>query len=75
MLTRPALVAFGRELRAARRHARLSMPELAYRAGITRQWLFKIERGDNVKLDTIVLLAHALGCQVSDFFPHKSPWN
>jgi transcriptional regulator with XRE-family HTH domain len=68
-------VAFGRELRAARTHAGLSKQALATRAGMTRQGLLKIERGENVTLTSIVLLAKAIGCQVSDFFPHRAPWS
>lgn len=74
LLTRPALAAFAQELRAARLHAGLSQSELARRARMTRYGLVKIERGGNVTLGSIVLLANALGCQVSDFFPRKSPW-
>lgn len=72
---RPSLSAFARELRAARRYEGLTTQDLAARAGMTRQGLEKIERGGNVTLGTIALLADALGCQVSDFFPHRSPWN
>lgn len=75
LLIRPALAAFSKELRAARIHAEMSKQELAKRARMTRQGLFKIERGGNVTLGTIVLLAHALRCEVSDFFPpRKAPW-
>jgi Helix-turn-helix len=42
---------------------------------MSHQGLGKIERGGNVTLGTIVLLANALGCQVSDFFPSYAPWN
>ncbi len=70
LLIRPSLLAFSKELRAARLHAGLSAGRLANRAGMTRQGLEKIERGGNVTLGTIVLLANALGCEVSDFFPH-----
>jgi transcriptional regulator with XRE-family HTH domain len=51
-----------------------SQERLGKRAGMTRQGLEKIERGGNVTLGTIILLADALGCQISDFFPRKSPW-
>ena len=70
-VTRPALLAFSRELRAARLRAGMSKQKLADRVGMSRYGLVKIERGGNVKLDTIVLLAHALGCHISDFFPRK----
>jgi transcriptional regulator with XRE-family HTH domain len=74
LVIRPSLSAFARELRAARVHAKLSQGRLAKQAGMTRQGLMKIERGGNVTLGTIILLANALRCQVSDFFPRKSPW-
>jgi transcriptional regulator with XRE-family HTH domain len=73
-LIRPSLAAFAKELRSARLHAGLSTQALADRAGMTRQGLEKIERGRNVTLGTIVLLTNALGCQIADFFPRKSPW-
>lgn len=73
-LIKPAEVAFAKELRAARLHAGFGKTALARRAGMTRQGLDKIERGEGVTLGTIVLLANALGCQISDFFPRKAPW-
>jgi DNA-binding Xre family transcriptional regulator len=75
LLIRPALAAFARELNAARLHAKMSRTALAKRANMTRQGLRKIERGGNVTLGTIVLLADALDCQIADLFPRKSPWN
>ncbi len=42
---------------------------------MTRQGLMKIENGGNVTLGTLILLTNALGCQIADFFPRKSPWN
>ena len=75
LVIRPVLSAFAKELRAARIHAGLSKGQLATRAGMTRQGLIKIERGGNVTLGTIVLLANALGCQIADLFPRRSPWN
>lgn len=72
ILIRPSLLAFSKELRAARHHAGISAQTLATRASMTRQGLEKIERGGNVTLGTIALLANALGCEISDFFPRKS---
>jgi transcriptional regulator with XRE-family HTH domain len=74
LLIRPSLAAFGNELRAARLRAGMSKAQLARRAKMTRQGLHKIECGGNVTLATIVLLAHALRCHVSEFFPHRSVW-
>ena len=75
LIIRPFLSAFAKQLRAARLHADLSQDELAKRAKMTRQGLDKIEKGDNCTLGSIILLADALDCQVSDFFPRKSPWD
>jgi DNA-binding Xre family transcriptional regulator len=75
LLIRPAQLAFAKELRAARLHAKMGKTELARRACMTRQGLEKIEGGKGVTLGTIALLANALGCQISDFFPRKSPWS
>ena len=74
-LIRPALSAFARELRLARIHAGMSQQGLARRAGMTRQGLAKIEKGENPTLATVVLLAHALDCQIADLFPRRAPWN
>jgi transcriptional regulator with XRE-family HTH domain len=71
---RPALKAFGQELRAARLSAYMSTGELAKRAKMTPEGLRKIENGGNTTLGTMILLANALDCQISDFFPHKAPW-
>jgi transcriptional regulator with XRE-family HTH domain len=75
LLIRPSIAAFAKELRAARLHAGMTRRQLADRAHMSQQGLNKIERGGNVTLGTIVLLANALGCQVSDFFPQQAPWN
>jgi transcriptional regulator with XRE-family HTH domain len=76
LLIRPALSAFAKEIKAARLHSGLSKQQLARRAGMTRQGLVKVENGGNVTLGTIILLAHALGCQLADLFPpRKAPWN
>lgn len=74
-LTQPAEIAFGQELRAARLYAKMGRTELARRACMTRQGISKIENGEGVTLGTIALLANALGCQIADLFPRKSPWN
>jgi transcriptional regulator with XRE-family HTH domain len=68
-------MAFAAELRTARIHSGMSLAELARRAQMTRHGIMKIERNGNATLATIVLLAKALGCQVSDFFPRRAPWH
>jgi transcriptional regulator with XRE-family HTH domain len=75
LITRPALAEFAKQLRAARIHSGLSLDRLAQRTGMTRQGLIKIEKGRNVTLATIILIAKALNCQVGDFFPRKAPWD
>jgi transcriptional regulator with XRE-family HTH domain len=65
----PHLAAFGAELSRARWRSGLSRAEVARRAYMTSYGLAKIERGGNVTLASIALLANALRCQVADFFP------
>jgi transcriptional regulator with XRE-family HTH domain len=74
-IIRPALKSFAQELRAARIHSGMTRQGLARRAGMTRQGLMKVENGGNVTLGTVILLANALGYQVSDFFRRRSPWD
>lgn len=74
-IIKPVEIAFAKELRAARIHAGIGRTELARRACMTRQGIVKIEKGDGVTLGTIALLANALGCQIADLFPRKSPWH
>jgi transcriptional regulator with XRE-family HTH domain len=73
-LARATLRAFAQQLRAARLHAGLSKAHLARRVGMTHQGLLKIENGGNESLGAVILLADALGCQVADSFPRKTPW-
>jgi transcriptional regulator with XRE-family HTH domain len=68
-LVRPELLAFAARLRAARLQSGMSRTQLARRAKMTRQGILKLERTGNATLTTIVLLARAFGCHVSDFFP------
>jgi len=44
------------------RHAGMTRRQLAERAHMSQQGINKIERGGNVTLGTLVLLANALGC-------------
>jgi transcriptional regulator with XRE-family HTH domain len=74
LIVRPVLKAFVKELNARRKAARMSRSELARRAKMTRQGIIKVEKGGNVTLGTIALLAHALGCDLADFFPRKTRW-
>lgn len=72
LIIQPSLLAFSKELRRARLRAKMSQTKLARSARITRQGLVKIESGGNVTLGTIALLAHALSCEIGDFFPRSS---
>ena len=59
-------LAFGKALRARRKHAKLSQEQLALEAGIQRNYVSLIERGINQPTITIIFrLAAALQCQPS----------
>ena len=58
---------FGENVRELRRARGLSQEELAFRAGIHRNYLGGIERGErNPALDNISAIAKALGVDLSD---------
>lgn len=60
---------FGRAVRRRRRELDLSQEELAERAGLHRNYVSDIERGDrNPSLENIQKLAEALGLKVSTLF-------
>lgn len=60
------LDAFARNLKAARGHAGLTQTALADGAGVRESYVSMLERGQRVPpLDTIALLAHALGVTVA----------
>lgn len=60
-------VCFGDSLRYARHQARLTQATLASRAGLTQQYVAKIENGQiNTTLATMTALAAVLGEEVSD---------
>lgn len=68
---RPAhRVAFGSRVRELRTALELSQEGLAEAAGLHRNYIGGIERGErNVGLDNIVALASALDVSVSELFP------
>ena len=67
--TRPVIVDFGRRVRELRRAAGLSQRDLARESRMTRKFIQEIEYGtSNPSLETIVLLAHALDCDLADLF-------
>jgi transcriptional regulator with XRE-family HTH domain len=58
---------FGEKVRELRRARGLSQEELAFRAGIHRNYLGGIERGErNPALDNISAIAKALGVDLSE---------
>ena len=58
---------FGENVRELRRSRGLSQEELAFRAGIHRNYLGGIERGErNPALDNISAIAKALGVDLSE---------
>jgi len=72
LLTRPAIVEFGKRVRALRLHAMLTQEELADRAYMRRLFVRHVEQGkSNPSLGSIVLLAHGLGVELADLFPKR----
>lgn len=68
--TRPVMVRFGIRVRELRRAAGLSQLELSRDSRMTARFIQEIEHGrSNPSLETIVLLADALGCTLADMFP------
>ena len=58
---------FGKKVRQLRRARGLSQEELAFRAGVHRNYLGGIERGErNPALDNIAAIARALGVDPSE---------
>jgi len=65
---------FGRALRALREERGYSQEELAERAGLHRNYVGGVERGErNVALENIVKLAAALSIRTKDLF-ESLPW-
>lgn len=66
----PALVAFGARVRELRLAAGFGQREFARYASLNRSYVQDLEAGRmNVSLITMVILARALRCDLSDFFP------
>ena len=63
---------FGEKVRELRRAKGLSQEELAFRAGIHRNYLGGIERGErNPALDNIAEIAKALGLTLGELLTFK----
>lgn len=53
---------FGQEVRRLRESAELTQAQLAERAGVSRRWLGRLERGHTgAELDNVMRLTRALG--------------
>lgn len=58
----------GNRVRSARENARLSQETLGEKAGMHRTYIGHLERGEvNPTLYSIVVVAHALGCDPAEF--------
>lgn len=63
----------GRRLRSLRRARRLTLEELAAATGFTTGYLSQIETGEAVpSLAALSAIAHALGTDMSSFFPFET---
>jgi transcriptional regulator with XRE-family HTH domain len=61
--------AVGRRVRELRRQIGISQEELASRAGLHRNYIGSVERGErDVGINAIARLVKALGTSLSDFF-------
>lgn len=59
----------GKRIRRFRREQKLSQEELAYKAGIHRTYMGKIERGEsNPPVHTVSKIAKALRISISELF-------
>lgn len=58
-----------------RRRKKLTRPELAIKSGVSEYTVKSLENGSTeiryAKLDTLINLAKALNCKVSDFLPSE----
>ena len=68
-----ARIIFSRNLRAARLNAGFSQEEMAARAGLHRNYVGSVERGErNISIDNMEKLANSLSVQLIDLLrEHK----
>lgn len=67
-------LALARRLRSLRIEAGLTQIELAERAGISNEFLSRIEHASGTpSLDTVARLAHGLGLQLCEVFQEDAP--
>lgn len=70
MLMEPLAIALGTRVRSVRKSAGLSQEEFAYRAGVDRSYVGKIERGEvNITVNKLYRLARVLDCAPHDLLP------
>jgi len=61
---------FGNKVRQKRLKLNLSQEELAFEAGLHRNYVGSVERGErNISLENIYRLAKALGCSSKELLP------
>jgi len=61
---------FGNKVKQKRLELRLSQEELAFEAGLHRNYVGSVERGErNISLENICRLAKALGCSPKELLP------
>lgn len=66
----PLAKALGIRIRATRTASGLSQEEFAYRAGVDRSYVGKIERGEvNITVDKLYKLARVLTCPPEQLLP------
>lgn len=56
-----SIVNFSRSLLEARKSLKLSQTELAKRVGVSRDFIVRMERGDNVGIHHVIAVANELG--------------
>lgn len=65
---------FGNHLRSLRNNAELSQLELANKAGLSKNQIGNIERGEvNITLLSAIKISETLGISLKEFFDFKSP--
>lgn len=63
---------YGEYMRRARKRAGLAIKGLAQLANVGRNTVWQIENGKNSpRLDTVIMLADALGISIDEFTGHK----
>lgn len=69
MNTRRTLLRIGKNIRAQRKDAGLTLPQLAEDSGVSKGNLSRIEHGGDLQLSTLYTLCRALGCRPAHVLP------